>query len=80
MCWNRSLVERAQTAGRLVAAAGVAAALPVLVAIVYVVADGWMAFGDDAYITTLAFDVFTDRSPARRAAIVRHFGRAERDR
>jgi hypothetical protein len=63
MCWNRSLVERAETAGRLVAAAGVAAALPVLVAIVYAVADGWVAFGDDAYITTLAYDVFTDRSP-----------------
>jgi hypothetical protein len=43
--------------------AGLAAALSVIVAIAYAVIDHWVAFGDDAYITTLAYDVFTDRSP-----------------
>ncbi len=55
---GRWILER-----RLVLSVGLAAALPILVAAVYAVVDGWTPMGDDAYIATRAFDVFTDRSP-----------------
>ena len=44
-------------------AAGVAASLPILIAMVYAVVDGWVPLGDDAYIGIRAYDVFTDRFP-----------------
>jgi hypothetical protein len=42
---------------------GLAAALPILVAGVYAVLDGWVPLGDDAFIAARSFDVPTDRSP-----------------
>jgi hypothetical protein len=42
---------------------GLAAALPIVVAGVYAVLDDWVPLGDDAFIATRSFDVFTDRSP-----------------
>ena len=44
-------------------AAGLAAALPILVAVVYAIVDRWTPLGDDAYIAIRGFDVFTDRTP-----------------
>lgn len=57
--WARRAVRRY----RLTLVAGLAAALPIVVATVDAVVDGWLPIGDDAYITTLSFDVLTDRSP-----------------
>jgi hypothetical protein len=47
----------------LVLGLGLAAALPIVVAAVYAVVDGWVPLGDDAFIAARAFDVFTERSP-----------------
>jgi hypothetical protein len=46
-----------------VLATGAAAALPVLIAIVRALADGWMVEGDQAIIATRAYDVLTSESP-----------------
>jgi hypothetical protein len=55
--WNW-VVER-----RLVLCVGLAAALPIAVAIVYALIQRWAPLGDDAYVAARAFDVFTDRFP-----------------
>ena len=44
-------------------AAGVAASVPVLVSTIRAVADGWAPTGDQAYIATSAYDVFSAHSP-----------------
>jgi hypothetical protein len=44
-------------------AAGVAAAIPVIVSTVHAVQAGWEPDGDDGIILTRAFDVFTSHSP-----------------
>ena len=44
-------------------AVGLLAALPIVVAMVYALVDRWTPLGDDAYIATRGFDVFTDRAP-----------------
>jgi hypothetical protein len=47
----------------LILAAAAAAALPIVVATIRVVADGWLPFADDALIATSAFDVLTADPP-----------------
>jgi hypothetical protein len=47
----------------LILAAGLAAALPIVVSTIRVVADGWVPFADDALIATDALDVLTADSP-----------------
>jgi hypothetical protein len=47
----------------LVLAAGLAAALPIVVSTIRVVTDGWVPFADDALIATSALDVLTADSP-----------------
>jgi hypothetical protein len=48
---------------RLQIGVGLLAALPILVACCYAVADHWTPIGDDAFIGLRAYDVFTGRSP-----------------
>ena len=44
-------------------AAGLAAALPIVVSTLHAVTVDWVPLGDNAYTAVRAFDVFTDRSP-----------------
>jgi hypothetical protein len=55
---SRWLVEH-----RLVLATGLAAAVPILVSTVEVVAAGWVPYSDDAVVAVRAFDVFTTHPP-----------------
>ncbi len=55
---GRVLPERLLTVGT-----GAAAALPIVVAAIYAVVDGWVPLGDDAFTATRSFDVFTERFP-----------------
>lgn len=48
---------------RLVLAAGLAAALPVIVSTVRALADGWLPLGDDALIAVRAYDVLSTHPP-----------------
>jgi hypothetical protein len=48
---------------RLILAAGIAAAVPILVSTIHDISVGWAPFGDDAYISIHSFDVLTSRSP-----------------
>ncbi|MBA3263866.1 MAG: hypothetical protein H0T69_15600 [Thermoleophilaceae bacterium] len=47
----------------LLLAVGLAAALPIVLAAGYAIVHDWTPLGDDAYIATRGFDVFTDRAP-----------------
>ncbi len=47
----------------LVAAIGLAAALPVIVSAIGAIADNWVPVGDDAVIAVRAFDVFSVHTP-----------------
>jgi hypothetical protein len=57
------LAARRLAAPLLVLATGAAAALPVIVATVHAVKDGWMPAADQAIIATRAYDVFTSHMP-----------------
>jgi hypothetical protein len=60
--WARS-VGRRLWRSRLVLATGLAAALPIIVTMVHVVAVGWAPLGDDAVVAVRAIDVLSSHPP-----------------